>query len=78
MLRRRNPDGAARGPVFPDTLGGWRDPSNTIRALRPPRGSEGFAWVTSHVFRKTCATILDTAGHPHAPSPTSSATRRCR
>ena len=62
MLRRRNPDGDALGPVFPDTLGGWRDPSNTRRALRDARGSEGFAWVTSHVFRRTCATILDQSG----------------
>jgi integrase len=30
--------------------------------LRETRGSEGFAWVTSHVFRKTAATILDEAG----------------
>jgi len=62
MLRRRNPHGDATGPMFPDTLGGWRDPSNTNRALREARGSDGFAWVTSHVFRKTCATILDSAG----------------
>lgn len=61
-LRLRNPDGAATGPVFPDSLGGWRDPSNTRRALRDARGSEGFAWVTSHVFRKTCATALDESG----------------
>ncbi len=39
-----------------------RDPSNTRRVLREIRGSEGFAWVTSHVFRKTAATILDEAG----------------
>ncbi|MFI0471001.1 tyrosine recombinase XerC [Saccharopolyspora sp. 5N102] len=63
MLRRRldetdDPD----GPVFPDSLGGLRDPSNTRRVLRETRGSEGFAWVTSHVFRKTAATILDEAG----------------
>jgi integrase len=62
MLHARNPDGDAMGPVFHDTLGGWRDPSNTRRALRDARGSEGFAWVTSHVFRKTCATVLDGAG----------------
>lgn len=49
-------------PVFPDSLGGLRDPSNTGRALREARGSDGFAWVTSHVFRKTAATILDEAG----------------
>ncbi|GHF47738.1 integrase [Amycolatopsis bartoniae] len=34
---------------------------NTRRDLRVARGTEGFAWVTSHVFRKTCATILDEA-----------------
>jgi integrase len=49
-------------PVFPDTEGGWRDPSNTSRMLREARGSKDFAWVTSHVFRKTAATILDEAG----------------
>ncbi|WP_230424207.1 hypothetical protein [Prauserella cavernicola] len=48
-------------PVFPDSLGGWSDPSNTRRDLRTTRGTDGFAWVTSHVFRKTCATILDEA-----------------
>lgn len=69
MLRRRKlaatldreiaPGTAA--PVFPDAVGGWRDPSNTRRDLRNARGTDGFAWVTSHVFRKTCATILDEA-----------------
>ncbi|MEU6127535.1 tyrosine-type recombinase/integrase [Saccharopolyspora sp. NPDC047091] len=48
--------------MFPDSLGGLRDPSNTLRVYRQTRGSEGFAWVTSHVFRKTAATILDEAG----------------
>jgi len=48
--------------VFPDSRGGWRDPSNTSRDLRNARGSEEFAWVTSHVFRKTAATELDRAG----------------
>ncbi|WP_349253351.1 tyrosine-type recombinase/integrase [Saccharopolyspora erythraea] len=63
MLKRRyaaadSPD----EPAFPDSLGGLRDPSNVRRVLRETRGSEGFAWVTSHVFRKTAATILDEAG----------------
>jgi integrase len=49
-------------PVFPHSSGGWRDPNNTRRNLRDARGSSEFAWVTSHVFRKTCATILDDAG----------------
>lgn len=49
-------------PVFPDSFGGLRDPSNTRRDLRHARGAGEFAWVTSHVFRKTAATILDEAG----------------
>jgi len=63
MFRRRL-DAAddATDPVFPDTLGGWRDPSNTRRMFRDARGTNGFAWVTTHVFRKTAATILDEAG----------------
>lgn len=52
----------AASPVFPNSQGGLRDPSNTLRVLREARGSEGFAWVTSHVFRKTAATVLDEAG----------------
>ena len=43
-------------------LGGYRDPSNTRRDLREARGTEDLAWVTSHNFRKTTATILDDAG----------------
>jgi integrase len=48
--------------VFPDAVGGWRDPSSTSRDLRNTRGSAGFAWVTSHVFRKTAAAEMDRAG----------------
>ena len=47
------------GPLFPDSRGGWRDPINLSRELREARGSGEFSWVTSHVFRKTCATLLD-------------------
>ncbi|MFC4002923.1 site-specific integrase [Prauserella oleivorans] len=49
-------------PVFANQDGNLRDPSNTLRALREARGTEGFEWVTSHVFRKTAATVLDDAG----------------
>ncbi|WP_344923631.1 tyrosine-type recombinase/integrase [Saccharopolyspora gregorii] len=63
MLRKRWEEAANHdGPVFPDSLGGLRDPSNTLRVFRQTRGSEDFSWVTSHVFRKTAATILDEAG----------------
>ena len=50
-------------PVFPNTLGGFRDPSNTRRDLRKARGEGLLAWVTSHSFRKTVATTLDGSGH---------------
>jgi integrase len=62
MLRRRKAVGGTSGPVFANVDGGWRDPSNTRRDLRKARGSDEFAWVTSHVFRKTAATTLDSAG----------------
>ncbi len=62
MRERRATDLADDGPAFPDSLGGLRDPSNTMADLRDARGTDGFAWVTSHAFRKTAATILDEAG----------------
>lgn len=67
VLRKRHREAQADKrpldtPVFPDSLGGLRDPSNAMRDLRNARGTDGFAWVTSHVFRKTAATILDDAG----------------
>lgn len=65
MLRRRFMTGARlEQPVFPDVLGGFRDPANVRRALRGARGSGDLAWVTSHTFRKTAATILDEASLP--------------
>ena len=63
LLRRRFEAGVdADDPVFPDVLGGYRDPSNTRRSLRNARGGDALAWVTSHNLRKTVATILDEAG----------------
>lgn len=62
MLRRRKLASGSRGPVFPNSIGGWRDPSNTSRDLRNARGSDEFAWVTSHVFRKSAATWMERAG----------------
>jgi integrase len=63
MLRKRHADtDDPDGPVFPDSIGGLRDPSNTSRDFRDARDAAGFGWVTSHVFRKTAATMLDEAG----------------
>lgn len=64
MLRdRRRRRAAIVGPVFPSSRGTLRDPSNTLRDLREVRRQdESLAWVTSHTFRKTLATLLDGAG----------------
>jgi integrase len=62
VLRRRFVSGARLDqPVFPAVNGGFRDPSNVRRELRDARGTEALAWITSHAFRKTAATILDEA-----------------
>ena len=62
MLRRRFMTGARMDePLLPDVIGGFRDPANVRRELREARGQEELAWITSHTFRKTAATILDEA-----------------
>jgi integrase len=62
VLRRRFMSGArVDQPLFPDENGGFRDPANVRRELREARGKEALAWITSHTFRKTAATILDEA-----------------
>ncbi|MGH3795180.1 MAG: site-specific integrase [Pseudonocardiaceae bacterium] len=48
--------------VFTSPTGLLRDPSNTQADLRDVFGRIGYPWVTSHVFRKTAATLLDEAG----------------
>ncbi|WP_211247296.1 site-specific integrase [Cryptosporangium arvum] len=66
MLRRRHSaaGGSPRGddPVFPAPLGGLRDRSNTSADLADAFEDAGMGWVTSHVFRKTVATLMDRAG----------------
>lgn len=42
--------------------GSWRDPQNAGARLRDGLDRADYGWVTSHVFRKTAATILDQAG----------------
>jgi len=62
VLRRRFMTGARLDqPLFPSLNGGFRDPANVRRELREARGEEALAWITSHTFRKTAATILDEA-----------------
>ncbi|WP_232807348.1 site-specific integrase [Geodermatophilus chilensis] len=52
----------AQAPVFSAPLGGWRDPSNTQADLRAAFAGAGFGHISSHVIRKTTATMLDHAG----------------
>jgi integrase len=59
---RRKLAAGPNGPLFASLEGGWLDPSNTINRLREALNESGFAWVTSHVWRKTVATLLDEAG----------------
>lgn len=59
---RRKLAAGPNGPLFASLEGGWLDPSNTINRLREALNESGFAWVTSHVWRKTVATLLDKAG----------------
>jgi integrase len=63
MLRMRAHDRVhLTDPVFPAPHGRLRDPSNTQADLREAFEAAGFAWVTSHVLRKTVATLMDQAG----------------
>lgn len=64
MLRCRQREAVpnAWGVVFTSPTGLLRDPSNTQADLREVFTRLGYPWVTSHVFRKTAATLLDEAG----------------
>lgn len=63
MLRLRRPlDTTAQPLVFPAGRGGLRDPSNTQADLKEALVASGYEWVTSHVFRKTVASLMDSAG----------------
>jgi integrase len=63
MLRRRRLVATdPNGPVFTAPLGGLCDPSNTNADLLEAFDAAGYPWVTSHVYRKTVATLMDIAG----------------
>jgi integrase len=49
-------------PVFAAPLGNLRDASNTAADLRDAFDNAGFGWATSHVLRKTTASVLDAGG----------------
>lgn len=59
LKRRRLAIGPEVQPVFPDTLGGWRDPSNVRRVWRQVRDEVAMDGLVSHTLRKTVASFLD-------------------
>ncbi|GAA1281931.1 hypothetical protein [Saccharothrix xinjiangensis] len=61
MWRRRRM-AAGEGPMFAGFRGGWQDPVTLIHRLREAFTGCGYDWVTSHVWRKTVAAVLDEAG----------------
>lgn len=62
MPWNRRTDPRSGYPVFPDVLGGWRDPNLVMRWMRWSRNATGYGWVQSHVFRQTVISMLDEAG----------------
>jgi integrase len=61
LKRRRAAIGTEVEPVFPDSLGGWRDPSNVRRVWREVRDDAEMEGLVSHTLRKTVASFLDDA-----------------
>ncbi|MET8762295.1 site-specific integrase [Lentzea sp. NPDC004782] len=63
MLRRRRPaDAKPNDPIFTAPMGSLRDPSNTNADLKETFTAADYGWVTSHVYRKTVASMMDDAG----------------
>ena len=62
LRERRARDSESAGAVFPDSLGGHRDPNNVERVHREVRLGTPFEWVVPHTYRKTVATMLDQQG----------------
>ena len=46
-------------PVFGNTRGAFRNPSNVHGYIRADADRAGYPWFTSHVLRHTAATVLD-------------------
>jgi integrase len=62
MLRSRRGSAPGPSPVFPDSVGGYRDRNNIERDYRKVREGTPFDWVVPHTYRKTVATMLDRSG----------------
>jgi len=62
LLRERRPRVDMVGPVFPSSVGGYRERNNVEGAFRRVRSDTEFEWVVPHTYRKTVATMLDQTG----------------
>jgi integrase len=62
LLVRKPLDAYEDEPVFPSETLGWRHPSNMQRSVRRMRERIEYPGFTTHIGRKTVATVLDMAG----------------
>ena len=62
LRARRALDPESEGAVFPDAIGGHRDPNNVEKIHRKVRAGTGLEWVVPHTYRMTVATMLDQRG----------------
>lgn len=63
MLAMRYPGPAyAMAPVFPNSLGDWRNPSNTGRSIRLFREQAGYGWFSAHTWRHTAISVCAEEG----------------
>jgi integrase len=61
IRRRRELIGSSVEAVFPDSLAGWRDPSNVLKVWRSIRDDAEIEGLVTHTLRKTVASFLDDA-----------------
>ncbi len=61
LKRRRLAIGPGVEPIFPDSLGAWRDPSNVRKIWRQVQAGAEMDGFVSHTLRKTVASFLDDA-----------------
>ena len=59
LKRRRLATGPGVAAVFPNSLGGWRDPSNVSPIWRQVRDDAELEGLVSHTLCKTVASYLD-------------------
>lgn len=76
LKRRRLAIGTGVEPVFPDSLGAWRDPSNVRKVWRQVQAEAEIEGFVSHTLRRPLRAFSTTPRCPPARSVISSATRR--